>query len=58
MYAILCLTCVSFKCAGLFVVKRLTKGSVAEIDGRINVNDTLLKVFALLRASWLPLHCP
>jgi hypothetical protein len=58
MYAILGLTCVSFKSAGLFVVKRLTKGSVAEIDGRINVNDTLLKVFALLRASWLSLHCP
>ena len=58
MHAILCLTCVSFKSAGLFVVKRLTKGSVAEIDGRINVHDTLLKVFALLHASCLLLLCP
>ena len=38
---------------GLFVVKRLTEGSVAEIDGRINVHDTLLKVFAVLHVSCL-----
>ena len=35
------------------MVKRLTEGSVAEIDGRINVHDTLLKVFAVLHVSCL-----
>lgn len=30
--------------SGLFVVKRLVKGSMADADGRVNVNDTLLKV--------------
>jgi hypothetical protein len=30
--------------SGLMIVKKITRDSLAEIDGRISVNDTLLKV--------------
>jgi len=32
--------------SGLLIVKGLTKDGIAELDGRISVNDTLLKVCA------------